>query len=146
MVRDFDIEPMNFGRLGLIVVKGFANFNELAHYRKVFEADEALKLDDNVRIVLISEGNFKILVNEGRSLEEYFNFMETSAADATEDAILEAAEATETSDSPESEQAEPSENSENAENLESPENTEGPDSPESEPTEPSQSEEPEPQP
>ena len=146
VVRDFDIEPMNFGRLGLIVVKGFANFNELAHYRKVFEADEALKLDDNVRIVLISEGNFKILVNEGRSLEEYFNFMENSAADATEDAVLEAAEATETSDSPESEQAEPSENSENAENLESPENTEGPDSPESEPTEPAQSEEPEPQP
>ena len=112
----------------------------------MFEADEALKLDDNVRIVLISEGNFKILVNEGRSLEEYFNFMENSAADATEDAVLEAAEATETSDSPESEQAEPSENSENAENLESPENTEGPDSPESEPTEPAQSEEPEPQP
>ena len=146
VVRDFDIEPMNFGRLGLIVVKGFANFNELAHYRKVFEADEALKLDDNVRIVLISEGNFKILVNEGRSLEEYFNFMENSATEATEDAVLEAAEATETSDSPESQQAEPSENSENAENLESPENTEGPDSPESEPTEPSQSEEPEPQP
>ncbi|MGN0230967.1 MAG: tol-pal system YbgF family protein, partial [Muribaculaceae bacterium] len=114
VVRDFDIEPMNFGRLGLIVVKGFANFNELAHYRNVFEADEALKLDDNVRIVLISEDNFKILVNEGRSLEEYFNFMENSAAEATENAALESADESEsTEEEPtESTEEEPTESTE----------------------------------
>ena len=88
MVRDFDIEPMTFGRLGLIVVKGFANFEELGHYRKVFEADEALKLPADARIIMISENNFNILLREGRSLEEYFHFEEEAQADKVEESAL----------------------------------------------------------
>ncbi|MDE6715839.1 MAG: tetratricopeptide repeat protein, partial [Muribaculaceae bacterium] len=88
VVRDFDIEPMTFGRLGLIVVKGFANFEELGHYRKVFEADEALKLPADARIVMISENNFNILLHEGRSLEEYFRFEEEAQADKVEEEAL----------------------------------------------------------
>lgn len=88
VVRDFDIEPMTFGRLGLIVVKGFANYEELGHYRKVFEADEALKLPPDARIIMISENNFNILLHEGRSLEEYFRFEEEAESDEVEQKAL----------------------------------------------------------
>ena len=78
MVRDFDIEPMNFGRLGLLVIKGFANFGELNHYKRVLEADKELKIPKGVRPVMISERNFNILLKEGRSFEEYFNFLDNN--------------------------------------------------------------------
>lgn len=78
VVRDFDIEPMNFGRLGLLVIKGFANFGELNHYKRVLEADKELKIPKGVRPVMISERNFNILLKEGRSFEEYFNFLDNN--------------------------------------------------------------------
>ena len=89
VVRDFDIEPMTFGRLGLIVVKGFANYEELGHYRKVFEADATLTMPSDAKIIMISEHNFNILLREGRSLEEYFQFEEESEADEVEENALE---------------------------------------------------------
>ncbi|MGM9804045.1 MAG: tetratricopeptide repeat protein [Muribaculaceae bacterium] len=77
VVKDFDLEQMTFGALGLLAVKGFANFEELIQYRTLFEADEQLQaLPKQVRIVLISQDNFNILINEGRSLEEYFLYQE----------------------------------------------------------------------
>lgn len=88
VVRDFDIEPFVFGHLGLIVVKGFANFEELGHYRKVFESDTEMQLSPGVKIVMISENNFNILLREGRSLEEYFRFEEEVAADEVEEKAL----------------------------------------------------------
>ena len=84
VTKDFDLEPLNFGRLGLVVVKGFANVEETGHYRKVFDADESLNIPKQVRQVVISENNFKILLNEGRSFEEYFNFVEQKAAEKLE--------------------------------------------------------------
>ena len=84
VTKDFDLEPMNFGRLGLVVVKGFANVEETGHYRKVFDADEALVIPKEVKQVVISENNFKILLSEGRSFEEYFSFIEQKAAEKLE--------------------------------------------------------------
>ena len=34
VVKDFDLEQMNFGRLGMLIVRGFDNQNELDNYRK----------------------------------------------------------------------------------------------------------------
>lgn len=76
VVKDFDLEQMTFGRMGLLIIKGFANFNELSHYKSVLEADEELAIPPMVRHVLISVDNFNILLNEGRSLEEYFDYLE----------------------------------------------------------------------
>ena len=76
VVKDFDLEPMNFGRLGMIVVRGFANQSELDHYRSVMASAPDFKLPAGVRPIAIGESNFEILINEGRSFEEYFRFLE----------------------------------------------------------------------
>ena len=77
VVQDFDLEQMTFGQLGLLAVKGFNNYDELVHYRTIFEESEMMqKLPKSVRVVLISVDNFNILINEGRSLEEYFLYQE----------------------------------------------------------------------
>ncbi len=77
VVKDFDLEQMTFGQIGLLVVKGFENYEELLHYRTIFEEDEKLHdLPQQIRMVLISTDNFNILINEGRSLEEYFIYQE----------------------------------------------------------------------
>ena len=76
VVKDFDLEQMTFGRLGLLVIKGFANFEELTHYKRVLEENTDLNIPVQVRQVMISVDNFNLLLNEGRSFEEYFEFLE----------------------------------------------------------------------
>lgn len=116
VVRDFDIEPMNFGRLGLIVIKGFANFDELGHYRRVFDADTELHIPETVRQVMISEKNFNILLSEGRSFEEYFNFLENKTVEQTEKEVI--GEETEDGEQPQEGETEPSEETVNTQNEE----------------------------
>ncbi len=80
VVKDYDLEPMNFGRLGLLLVKGFANFDELVHYRSVMAS--GLELPANVRPVMISVKNFDTLLQQGRTFEEYFRYVDEQAAEA----------------------------------------------------------------
>ena len=75
-IKDFDLEQMNFGRLGLLIIKGFNNFEELVEYKSLLAGDDKLHLPPSVRHVMISVDNFNLLVNEGRSLEEYFIYLE----------------------------------------------------------------------
>ncbi len=88
VVKDFDLEQMTFGRLGLLIIKGFANFDELSHYKSVLEADKELKLPPSVKMVLISVDNFNLLLKEGRSFEDYFNFLETKNTEKVEKSAL----------------------------------------------------------
>ena len=76
VVKDYDIEQMTFSRLGLLVVKGFENYNEAVHYRTVYEEDKEKVIPDSLTQVIISDDNFKLLINEGRSFEDYFNWLE----------------------------------------------------------------------
>ncbi len=76
VVKDFDLEPMNFGRLGMIVIRGFANMAELNHYRAVMGRSTEFRLPPGVRPVVISEANFKALLDGGRSFDEYFRYLE----------------------------------------------------------------------
>lgn len=76
VVKDFDLEQMNFGRLGLIVIRDFANMNELDHYRQVMAASPDFKLLPGVRPVVISAKNFETMLSEGRSFDEYFRYLE----------------------------------------------------------------------
>ena len=76
VVKDFDLEQLNFGRLGMIVIKPFENLNELRHYCRVAASDEEFRLPSGVRPIVISEANFKILLDQGRSFEEYFRFLQ----------------------------------------------------------------------
>ena len=75
-VKDYDIEQMNFGSLGLLVVKGMDNFNEAINYRTIFEQDQSIRIPRQVHYVIISVDNFNLLLNEGRTFEDYFNYLE----------------------------------------------------------------------
>lgn len=73
MVRDFDLDQMKFGDLGILVVKGFANRAELERYRASLSSDQTLKLPASVIPVMISDEDFQTLLSQGRSFEEYFD-------------------------------------------------------------------------
>ncbi|MDE7411477.1 MAG: hypothetical protein K2M94_05495, partial [Paramuribaculum sp.] len=71
-VKDFDIEQMRFGSLGLLVISGFNNMAEVTRYRSMLESS-GMKLPDGVVPLIISRYNFDLLIDEGRTLDEYFN-------------------------------------------------------------------------
>lgn len=77
LVRDFDLEPMAFSNVGLLVVKGFGNLREVEKYLTKLESADAV-LPPGVSPVIISKGNFELLLREGRSFEEYFRFRDTN--------------------------------------------------------------------
>lgn len=88
VVKDFDLEQMNFGQLGLLLIKGFENIDELAHYRKVMAASTQLNLPPQVRPIIISVSNFDILLKQGRSFEEYISFMNERSIQVTEERVI----------------------------------------------------------
>lgn len=119
VVKDFDLEPMSFDNVGILVIKGFSNLRELENYRKVM-TNRDFQLPEGVRPIMISKYNFELLLKEGRSFEEYFRFEENAM---TEEAI-QGAEEEESEDSDLSDQSDESEISEDSENPESSEGTE----------------------
>ena len=66
---------MSFNEISMLVVKGFYNFDELMQYRRMLSAPDGVSIPEGVRPVMISEQNFRLLV-EGHSFEEYFEFVE----------------------------------------------------------------------
>ena len=75
-VKDYDIEQMNFGSLGLLIVKGLDDFKEATHYRSLFEQNQSINIPRQVHYVIISVDNFNLLLNEGRTFEDYFNYLQ----------------------------------------------------------------------
>ena len=71
VVKDFDLEQMKFGRLGLLVISGFDSQQQVLQYRSVVERPEGLKLPEGVIPLIISKNNFDILTEQGRTLDEY---------------------------------------------------------------------------
>ena len=91
VVKDFDLEQMSFGEIGLLVVKGFANLSQVEHYREVMSRSD-LQLPQEVRTIVISQPNFELLLREGRSFEDYFRFQQQASIEKTEADVLGAAE------------------------------------------------------
>lgn len=88
VVKDFDLEQMNFGNVGLLIIKGFANMSELEHYRTVMAKNTYFTLPEQVRPIMISVANFELLLREGRSFEEYFKFEAEESVKKTEEEIV----------------------------------------------------------
>ena len=135
VVKDFDLEPMSFDNVGILVIKGFSNLKELENYRRVM-TNRDFQLPEGVRPIMISKHNFELLLKEGRSFEEYFRFEENAMAeeaveDAMEGAEDEADDSEETPDTELTEDSEPSENPEASEISENPELSETPEEAES---------------
>lgn len=92
VVKDFDLEVMNFGRLGMLIIRGFDNQQELNHYRSTMAASPIFRLPPGVRPIAISAKNFDTLLQQGRSFDDYFRFLqEQNYVDAQAD-ILKAEE------------------------------------------------------
>ena len=88
LIKDFDLEQMSFSDIGLLIVKGFDNQNQLNYYRtKMQEAD--LDFGSEVIPIMISKSNFEILLREGKTFEEYFRFMEETSIENSESFLLE---------------------------------------------------------
>ncbi|MDE7135224.1 MAG: tetratricopeptide repeat protein, partial [Muribaculaceae bacterium] len=87
-VKHYDLEQMNFGRLGLLIIKPFANVNEVNRYRSVMNTATDLDLPAQVRPVVISAKNFQTLINSGASFEDYFRYMEDKTYRDTEERVL----------------------------------------------------------
>lgn len=140
VVRDFDLEQMSFGNVGLLIIKDFGNLKQLEHYRNVM-AEKHLELPEGVRPIMISRPNFELLLREGRSFEEYFRYAEQDAVERTEEEVLNADVPDDPADGVPPEETEEAketqeETPENMENQETPENPEATE----EPTEPEESE------
>lgn len=88
VIKDFDLEPMSFDNVGIIVIKGFINLRELENYRRVM-TNRDFQLPDGVRPILISKYNFELLLKEGRSFEEYFQYEGNEMTREAVDAALE---------------------------------------------------------
>lgn len=88
VVRDFDIELMNFGPLGLLIIKGFANQAELNHYRSLLARDGTFTMPEAVRPVEISRDNFDKLLQGGGSFDDYFRFTGEETIRATHESVL----------------------------------------------------------
>lgn len=88
VVKGFDLEQMNFGNVGLLIIKGFENMEELEHYRNVMAQSQTLSLPPQVRPIMISVANFDLLLKEGRSFEEYFKFQEEETVRAKEEEVI----------------------------------------------------------
>ncbi|MDE6317041.1 MAG: hypothetical protein K2L73_01410, partial [Muribaculaceae bacterium] len=88
VVKDFDLEQMNFGRLGLLIIKPFANVAEVNHYRSVLYSDPNLRLPPEVRPVVISAKNFDTLLHGGGSFDDYFRYVEDKTYRDTEESVL----------------------------------------------------------
>lgn len=87
VVKDFDLEQMAFGNVGLLIIKGFNNMRELEHYRAIM-ADKGFALPEAVRPIMISKANFELLLREGRSFDEYFRYEEEEEVKAKEEEVL----------------------------------------------------------
>lgn len=88
VVKDYDLEFLNFGRLGMIVIRDFENMDELNHYRRVMAQSQDFRLPAGVRPIVISDANFKALLQSGATLEDYFRFLdEQNYIDAQQDLL-----------------------------------------------------------
>lgn len=84
-VKDYDLEQMNFGRLGLLVISGFASLPEIDHYRATLsDRGNGSVIPSQARPVVISRRNFDLLLRSGRSFDDYFRAVEAARVEQLE--------------------------------------------------------------
>lgn len=88
VVKDFDLEQLTFGSIGILLVKGFENLAEAEHYRTVMGQSEVMTLPAEVTPVIMSVYNFDQLLHHGRTFDDYFRAAADANADAVEDSVL----------------------------------------------------------
>ncbi|MBD5352564.1 MAG: tetratricopeptide repeat protein [Bacteroides sp.] len=98
MVRDYDLEPLNYGQLGMLLIKTFDSLADAEEYRTMLGRSEIATLPEEVTPIIISAHNFQQLISSGSSFEQYFR-----AAAAALEPEPEESPASESDSEPESE-------------------------------------------
>lgn len=88
VVKDFDLEQMTFGPLGMLIVKGFANKADTERYRTILGQSQLFVLPADVTPIIIAKRNFDQLISKGHSFEEYFNAEAEANATAVEEQVI----------------------------------------------------------
>ena len=87
-IRDFDLEQMQFGNLGILTVKGFANLSEISRYLSMIQGPQGARLPQAVVPMVVSEENFALILRNGLSLDQYQRAAEAAAAKGVHEAVL----------------------------------------------------------
>lgn len=69
---DYDLNQMQFGKIGILRVSGFRNQAQAIAYRSDLERQGAFRIPASAVPLIISDTNFDRMLSEGRTLEEYF--------------------------------------------------------------------------
>lgn len=88
MVRDFDLEMMEFGRLGVLLVKDFEDYNDAAKYVSNLNKSESLRFISSVRPVIISRGDYERLLVNGASFDDYITSENEHNLQLTHESVL----------------------------------------------------------
>lgn len=78
-VKEFELEQLRQGDLGMLVISGFNNRRQLLHYRKLAGAPGGLRLPTGVVPVMMSRADYELMLREGRSMNDYLRFLDTEA-------------------------------------------------------------------
>ncbi|MDR1739035.1 MAG: hypothetical protein LBR66_09525 [Candidatus Symbiothrix sp.] len=83
--RDFDLERSYLGRIGMLQIKGFHNYDESQQYLTMIydENGYAADLDRAVVVVPISTENYAVMLR-GKSLEDYMQFFEENFSEGNQ--------------------------------------------------------------
>ncbi len=87
-IRDFDLEQLEFGNLGILLIKGFANISEVSRYRSMLEGPNGADLPKEVVPVVVSEENFAVILRNGLTLDQYIKAAEEAATRGVHEAVL----------------------------------------------------------
>lgn len=88
VVRDYDLEQLTFGELGMLLIKTFDGVRDVEHYRTLLGRSEIMTLPEDVTPIIISAHNFDQLIGSGGSFEQYFRAAANASVDATEEAVI----------------------------------------------------------
>lgn len=87
-IRDFDLEQLEFANLGMLLIKGFANINEVSRYLSMLEAPNGVDLPKEVMPVIVSEENFAVILRNGLTLDQYIKAAEDAVTRGVHEAVL----------------------------------------------------------
>ncbi|MDE6801142.1 MAG: tetratricopeptide repeat protein, partial [Muribaculaceae bacterium] len=86
-IMDFDLETMNYGQLGLLLIRGFDNLAQINHYRSLMQQNPDLSIPAGVIPVVISEKNFATMMSHCASFEQYIEFARDKTYRDTEESV-----------------------------------------------------------
>lgn len=84
-IRDFDLEQMNFGNLGMLIISGFVSPRDIETYRRTLPV---AGLPAEVIPVIISRHNFNILLSGAGTFDDYFRAVEQERLRTTHEQVL----------------------------------------------------------